>query len=278
MRVAETVGIPLGYATDVDLHADPHLLDGARAMVTLGHDEYWSSGHARRRHRRPRPRRQPGLPRRQRGLPAHPPRRHPARARTAWRSTTSRSTRTRRADRPARGHPGLAQPPVPPPGERAGRQHLQVLPRPGALSSPTRTNWMLTGLVHPGRPARRGRDRVLRRRSQRAHTPPDRGALPLPRHLRHRHRHDFADAIYYTTPSGAGVFESGTQDWVCGMDPYCTGPAQTGHVAPLVDAISTRLFTVFAAGHRRRPSRPSTTWRDWASHLAATRSTAPDVG
>jgi hypothetical protein len=40
----------------------------------------------------------------------------------------------------------------------------------------------------------------------------------------------------------------GTQDWVCGMDPYCTGPAQTGHVAPILDAISTRLFTTFAAG------------------------------
>ena len=41
------------------------------------------------------------------------------------------------------------------------------------------------------------------------------------------HQHDFADAVYYTTPSGAGVFDSGTQDWVCGMDPYCTGPAQS---------------------------------------------------
>jgi len=49
------------------------------------------------------------------------------------------------------------------------------------------------------------------------------------------HQHDFADAVYYTAPSGAGVFESGTQDWVCGMDPYCTGPAQAdlrAHKAP----------------------------------------------
>jgi hypothetical protein len=61
-------------------------------------------------------------------------------------------------------------------------------------------------------------------------------------------RHDFADAIYYTTPSGAGVFESGTQDWVCGMDPSCTGPAQAGHVAPILDAISTRLLATFTAG------------------------------
>ena len=40
---AERSGHQLGYATDIDLHADPHLLDGARAVVTLGHDEYWSA-------------------------------------------------------------------------------------------------------------------------------------------------------------------------------------------------------------------------------------------
>src|SRR5262249_36856663 len=48
VRLAERSGLPLGYATDVDLHADPHLLDGAQAMITLGHDEYWSA--AMRRH------------------------------------------------------------------------------------------------------------------------------------------------------------------------------------------------------------------------------------
>ena len=66
--------------------------------------------------------------------------------------------------------------------------------------------------------------------------------------LLHPGRFNFADAVYYTTPSGAGVFESGTHDWVCGMDPYCTGPAQAGHFAPILDAISTRLFTTFSAG------------------------------
>jgi len=43
LRFAEASGHPIGYATDVDLHADPHLLDGARAVITLGHDEYWSA-------------------------------------------------------------------------------------------------------------------------------------------------------------------------------------------------------------------------------------------
>ncbi len=43
VHFAERSGHPLGYTTDVDLHADPHLLDGARAVITLGHDEYWSA-------------------------------------------------------------------------------------------------------------------------------------------------------------------------------------------------------------------------------------------
>jgi hypothetical protein len=40
---AERLGIPLAYATDIDLHAVAHLLAGARAVISLGHDEYWST-------------------------------------------------------------------------------------------------------------------------------------------------------------------------------------------------------------------------------------------
>ena len=41
-RLAEKLGLPVAYVTDTDLHADPHLLDGARAVISLGHDEYYS--------------------------------------------------------------------------------------------------------------------------------------------------------------------------------------------------------------------------------------------
>ena len=40
---AERLGIPLAYATNVDLHDNPQLLAGAVAMISLGHDEYWST-------------------------------------------------------------------------------------------------------------------------------------------------------------------------------------------------------------------------------------------
>lgn len=39
---AERLGYEFGYLTSVDLHADPSALDGYRAYLSVGHDEYWS--------------------------------------------------------------------------------------------------------------------------------------------------------------------------------------------------------------------------------------------
>jgi hypothetical protein len=38
----EKGGLDLAYVTSMDIHADPHLLDGASALISLGHDEYWT--------------------------------------------------------------------------------------------------------------------------------------------------------------------------------------------------------------------------------------------
>jgi hypothetical protein len=40
---AEQLGLDVTYWTDVDLHARPQLLNGHKALVSLGHDEYWST-------------------------------------------------------------------------------------------------------------------------------------------------------------------------------------------------------------------------------------------
>jgi hypothetical protein len=42
VKLAESMGLPLAYVTGMDIDADPRLLDGAAALITLGHDEYWS--------------------------------------------------------------------------------------------------------------------------------------------------------------------------------------------------------------------------------------------
>jgi hypothetical protein len=42
ISLAERTGLPLAYVTTMDLDAEPHLLAGASALFSLGHDEYWS--------------------------------------------------------------------------------------------------------------------------------------------------------------------------------------------------------------------------------------------
>jgi hypothetical protein len=39
---AERLGLPLAYITSIDLDLDPDVLDGARAVISEAHDEYWS--------------------------------------------------------------------------------------------------------------------------------------------------------------------------------------------------------------------------------------------
>ena len=40
--LAERTGVPLAYFTNIDIHAHPEALRGARGYVSVGHDEYWT--------------------------------------------------------------------------------------------------------------------------------------------------------------------------------------------------------------------------------------------
>jgi hypothetical protein len=42
IKLAEHMGLDLAYVTSMDIAADPHLLDGASALISMGHDEYWT--------------------------------------------------------------------------------------------------------------------------------------------------------------------------------------------------------------------------------------------
>lgn len=42
IALAESLGLPLAYLTSMDLDREPHALAGARAVISLGHDEYWT--------------------------------------------------------------------------------------------------------------------------------------------------------------------------------------------------------------------------------------------
>ncbi|MBV8930887.1 MAG: hypothetical protein JO152_17330 [Mycobacteriaceae bacterium] len=38
----DRLGLPVDFVTDIDLQRDPHILDGATAVISMGHDEYYS--------------------------------------------------------------------------------------------------------------------------------------------------------------------------------------------------------------------------------------------
>jgi hypothetical protein len=54
-----------------------------------------------------------------------------------------------------------------------------------------------------------------------------------------------ADTTYYTTASGAGVFDAGTMSWVCALGAACAVPPETQR---FVQVVTDNLLHAFAAG------------------------------
>ncbi len=57
---------------------------------------------------------------------------------------------------------------------------------------------------------------------------------------------DYSDVTYYSAPSGAGVFASGSTGWIPHMNPVCA--AGTPCPAPTLDRITQNLLAAFGAG------------------------------
>ena len=124
----ERLGLDVTYWTDIDLHERPELLLHHRSLVSLGHDEYWSSemrrGALAARARRDEPR----LSGCERRLPAHPA------GRVAPRDGSSRGQLQGGLRGPLvrgrqrRGHVPVARGARAPAGERAARRAVPVQP------------------------------------------------------------------------------------------------------------------------------------------------------
>ncbi len=245
--LAERSGVPLGYATDTDLDARPDLLAGARGLVTLGHDEYWSAAM-----------RANATAARDAGtnlafLGANSVYRHirlgptalgPDRWETDYKSFAEDPLS--RTD-PPQATADWRSPPYPRPESVLVGVFYQCNPVSADLVVADPQNWLLAGIVRPGQrlPGAVGTeyDKVDL-------------AVPTPRPIEVlfrspvtcRGKRDVAEGAYYTTPSGAGVFATGTINWICALDGVCAGrpiPAEAGRV---VGAITTRLLQAFAEG------------------------------
>jgi hypothetical protein len=253
---AERIGIPTAYATDVDLHADPHLLDGAAGVVFLAHDEYWSTAM----------------------------RESVTRARDAGVNVAFLGANN--VFRHIRLEPGRTGPNRMEvnykggPDPLLGRDDAEVtvdwrelpLARPesdltGVLyeCSPAETDMVVTNpsnWLYAGTPARAGLhlrhilgyeyDRV----NLRAPTP---AALEILSHspVRCDGRSSFSDSVWYTVPSGAGVFSSGSIWFTRGL----AEAGATGVTAHVVAGMMDNLLRAFAAGPagRAHPAIPNVT-------------------
>ncbi len=259
-----TAGLPLAYETDTGIAADPGLLKGARAVISLGHDEYYSASMRRAL-----------LDARNAGtnlafLGANAMYRHIRLASSPLGPDRTVICYKIASLDPMSGKDNAAttqnwrDPPDPRPESVITGVFYECNPvsAPYVVFDPR--NWIFAGTgVHQGTsfPGLVGPeyDRVN-------------PAVPFPRPLEVLAHsplvcdgaHSYSDSAYYTVASGAGVFAAGTMRWVCAMRvPHC-GHGVSHAAEAFVDRATQNLLRAFAAGPagRAHPAR---------SNLAAAR-------
>jgi hypothetical protein len=257
---AERLGLELDYVTDVDLDLDPNLLRDARAVVSLGHDEYWS------------PRMRAALTRaRDAGtnlafFGANAMFRRIRLAPTALGPDRLEINYKVAAEDPLYGHDNAAvtadwpyAPAANPESRLLGAQY-GCFPSgggrmPGVVVDPA--NWMFAG-VH-----------VVRGEKLPGLIGPELDAVqlhyPTPRPIEvilHSPARcpggspTHADATYYVAASGAGVFDAGTIDWVCAVGNAC-GSRVHGPTVMVVRTVTDNVLRAFGQGPagRAHPAR-----------------------
>ena len=259
VRLVEALGLDVTYWTDIDLHQHPERLLAHRGLVSLGHDEYWSTrmrrgaeaaraggvnlaflgANAVYRHIRLQP--SPTGPDRQEvnykpwSVGDDP----------AWKTDPSQVTTDWR------------RPPLNDPESRLLGAQYECNPTHAAGVVAQPSSWLLAGTgVRAGSrlPGLVGDeyDRV-----QAGQPRPPGVELLLHSPVRCRGRASFADTTWYTAHSGAGVFDAGTGSWVCQLSRSCAEGRALAVTARVVRAVTTKLLRAFARGPagRRYPSR-----------------------
>jgi hypothetical protein len=247
VALAEQLGLPLDYVTDVDLHADPHLLDGARAVVTMGHDEYWSPSMRVAVERA----RDSGVDIAFLGANA-------VYRRMRWESSPLGPNRIEVNYKAAAEDPLFrsgrddvtADWPAPPHARNESAligQAYDCFPAHADQVVVDPANWLFAGTgVHAGTRL----SNVVGVESDRVDL-----SAPTPRPLeiiahtsfRCRHRPSTSDVTWYTTASGSGVFAAGSINWVCSIGPPGCGGHRAG--SAVVRGVTANLLRAFAAGH-----------------------------
>jgi hypothetical protein len=246
--LAERLGIPLSYYTNVDLDQDPDLLRGAAGYVSLGHDEYWT------------PAMRDALEKARAGgtnlaflgantmywrIRLSDTATGPARLQTGYRSDAS-------LDPMREKHPALAtsrfrDPPAAESEQTLLGMEYECYPVDAdyVVASPTWWGFRGTGVgVGDRMPGLVGpeADRVYldastpRPMQVLSNTSYWCGGVPTT-----------SQSVYYTTRSGAGVFTAGTLRWGCALVDHCDRPLGT-RVQRFVRAVTQNVLRTYAAG------------------------------
>src|SRR5215469_8550675 len=248
IELAERLGLPLAYVTGIDIDADPHLLDGASALVSPGHDEYWTP-----------PERAQVTAARDAGMNVAF-----LGANAMFRRTRLASTRlgarrlvicykTSYTQDPEYGKDNALvtsdwrEPPNPDPESSLTGTLYESNPTDADFVVASPHAWMFTGTgvrkgtrfralvgieydrVNPGSPVERPIE-IL------SHSP-----------VTCRGVNSYSDSAYYTHHGGAGVFNAGTMRWVASF----TGPYQFGmdrHTGDFTQDVTANLLRAFADG------------------------------
>ncbi|MGH3471054.1 MAG: N,N-dimethylformamidase beta subunit family domain-containing protein [Nocardioidaceae bacterium] len=246
--LAERLGLRLAYETDVDVAARPGLLDGATGLVTMGHDEYWTE--QERRH---------VTAARNRGtnlaflssntmywqVRLHGSQRGPDRVVVAYKTEADTNDPLRLTQ------PGLVTgrwrdlPDADPENSLTGTLYeCYPVDEPYRVAAPHWWGFAGTGV-------RRGTElpHLVGDEADRVYPIP---STPHPLQILSYLTYDCGgvltstESTYYTTRSGAGVIDLGTQRWTCALAPRCPGlPPQDDLFARQV---TTNVLHAFAAG------------------------------
>lgn len=248
VTLAERTGLPLAYETDVDVATRPGLLRGARAFVSLGHDEYWSVSERRAVTRA----RDAGTNLaflssndvywrvRLRSTATGP-----ARLLVGYKDDAATHDPARFSD-PARVTARWRDGPHPDPENSLTGMRYECYPVNTAwrIASPAWWGYRGTGV-------RRGTafPHLVRMEADRVYPVP---GTPHPLQVLSYSPYTCqgvptsAESVYYTTPSGAGVLDVGTQWWPCALRPRCAGlPVRDDRFAR---RMMTNVLTAFARG------------------------------
>ena len=244
--LVERLGMDVTYWTDVDLHQQPELLLNRSALVSLDHDEYYSTRMRDGLTAGEGLGREPRVPRRQRDLSAHPVRGLAARPRARDGQLQDGVRGPASGHRRCRGDVQLADGPPPRPESDILGAMYACAGAHADLVVDDADNWAFagTGLADGGHIpglVNMEYDRVF-------------PAAPTPANIQILARSptlckgvpDYADMTYYTAQSNAGVLDASSQGWVKAL--RCGDPIQADTCDARAVRITQNILEAFSAG------------------------------